>query len=179
LNKLLLVVFVLFTAAANATPFTLAGDTVDASIIKTIDNGFGLGLTHGYGFDAPFVVQDGVSDLQQYGGVLNLNVDGGQFAIQYLFRAAWQSGIVFRLDGLDFAGGGALTALNVDTNISGYTLNVGRDFIELALGGTTFNTSTYFTGQFVVASVPLPPTVWLIGIGLIGLAGVSLKRKLA
>lgn len=179
MNKLLLVVFVLFTAAANATPFTLAGDTVDASIIKTIENGYGLGRTHGYGLDAPFVVQEGLSDQQQYSGVFNLNVDGGQFAIQYLLRAAWQSGIVFRLDGLDFAGGGALTALNVDTNISGYTLNVGRDYIELGLGGTAFNTSTYFTGRFVVASVPLPSTVWLIGIGLIGLTGASLKRKSA
>lgn len=178
MKKLLLAILVLFTTSANAIPFTLAGDTVDASIIKTIDNGYGLGRNYGFGLDEPFVVQDGLADQKQYSSAFRLNVDGDQFSIKFITSAGWQSGTVFRLDDLDFSvGASALTAINVDTNISGYTLNVGSDFLELGLGGTHFNNSTYFTGRFVVASVPEPTSMALVALGLFVLFTANKNRK--
>lgn len=179
MKSILLAILVLFTSSVNAAPFTLAGDTVDASIIKTINNGYGLGRIYGYGLDVPFVVLDGLSDQKQYSSAFKLNVDGDQFSIQFITSAGWQSGIVFRLDDLDFmsSGASALTAINVDTNLSGYTLNVGSNFLELGLGGTHFNTSTYFTGQFIVVSVPEPTSLALVALGIFVLLATNKNRQ--
>lgn len=80
--KLFALVIGLFVAtAANAETFTLAGDTIDAAMIRTVDTGYGLGRIHGYGLDGPYVVAEGAADRQQYSSAFTLDVDGGSFAI--------------------------------------------------------------------------------------------------
>jgi len=116
--------------------------------------------------DAPFTVADGAADEQQYSGVFHLDIDGDRFTIRYLQRAGWQDGTTFRLDDLDFAGPGrrALSSLTVDTNLVGYTLVHGDDFLEIDWGGTQFNDSTYFIGRFNVSAVPEPTTFSILSL---------------
>ena len=171
----------LFAVSAEATPISLAGDTIDAMMIKTVDNGYGLGRITGYGLDAPFVVQDGPGDQKTYSSAFKLDVDGDKFAINFISDAGWQNGIVLKLADLDFlspsTGLSMLTGLDVFTNLIGYTLNIGSDFVEIGLGGTHFNTSTYFTGRFVVSSVPEPSSLALLALGLSGFWATSRTRR--
>lgn len=169
----------LFAASAGATPISLVGDTIDAMMIRTVDTGYGLGRITGYGLAAPFVVQDGPGDKKTYSSNFTLDVDGDNFAIKFITSAGWQDGIVFKLADLNFSpvGSSTLTELDVLTNLVGYTLNVGSDFVELGLGGTHFSTNTYFTGRFVVSSVPEPSSLALLALGLSGYWATSRARR--
>lgn len=168
----------LLTTSSYALPVSLAGDTIDAMMIRTIDTGYGTGRINGYGLDAPFIVVDGPSDKKTYSSAFDLDVDGDRFTINFLSSAGWQPGTVFRLDDLDFStpAESILTDLDIFTNLTGYTLNVGNDFIELGLGGTRFDTDTFFTGHFVVSSAPEPSAFMLIMPGLLA-CWLSSRRR--
>jgi hypothetical protein len=182
--------FVEWTAAALALAFasqvaaapTLAGDTVDAAMIRTVDNGYGLGRVVGYGLEGPFVVVNGPSDGQQYSEHFVLNIDGEHFSIDFLgqFSSGWQEGTVLRLSDLDFFPTSFLTGLDVDTNLVGYTLTLGADFIDIGLGGTEFSGATFFDGTFRVSQVtaiPEPSTLVLMLAGLLGVASLSHRGR--
>ena len=181
MKVLMLVLGLFMTTAANAAEFTLVGDSVDAAMIRTVDTGYGLGRIFGYGLDGPFVVAEGTSDQRQYSSAFILNVDGGRFDIQFLYTAGWQEGTLLRISDLDFSpsSAGSLTSLTVDTNLVGYGLTVGPDFIDIALGGTQFTARTYFVGTFNVSAVPEPSTYALFALGLVGLVLATRRSKLA
>lgn len=164
---------------ASAQTFTLAGDTIDAAVIRTVDTGYGLGRIFGYGLDAPFVVAEGPADQRQYSSVFAIDVDGGSFSIDFLSFAGWQEGVVFRISDLDFSSPGTsfLSGLTVDTNLVGYGLTVGSDSVDIALGGTRFTPSTHFTGTFHVAAVPEPSSFALLTLGLIGVALATRRSR--
>jgi hypothetical protein len=166
---------------ANADTPTLEGDTIDAAIIKTIDNGYGLGRNLGFGLDAPFVVVNGPADLHQYSDVFKLDVDGDHFSIDFLELAGWQDGTLFRLSDLDFSVPGSfLAGVAVSTNLVGYTLTFGSDYIDIAWGGTQFTADTFLTGTFAVGQVPAipePSSLALMAAGLAGMASFAKKRS--
>lgn len=173
-------VFGLFVAtAANAQTYTLAGDTIDAAIVRTVDSGYGLGRIYGYGLDAPFIAAEGTADQRQYSSAFTINVDGGAFDIRFLNSAGWQDGIVLRLSDLNFSpiGTSFLSGLTVDTNLVGYGLTIRPDSIDLALGGTHFDSSTYFAGKFNVSAVPEPSSLALLTLGLIGIASTTRRTR--
>ncbi|HNM22711.1 MAG: PEP-CTERM sorting domain-containing protein [Betaproteobacteria bacterium] len=177
MKHLLLALALLTATAAHAGPTTLVGDQIDAAMIRTIDTGYGLGRIFGYGLDAPFVVQDGNADQHQYSSAFKLDVDGNKFSIRFLQLAGWQDGIVLRLSDLDFSPiGSVLSSVSVNTNLAGYTLTTGADWIDLGLGGTHFTANTYFIGTFDVSSVPEPTPLALVSLGLLY---VSALRKRA
>ena len=165
---------------ASAAP-TLEGDTVDAAMIRTIDTGYGLGRIYGYGLEGPFVVVDGPGDGQQYSEHFVLDIDGDHFTVDFLgqFPSGWQEGTVLRLSDLDFSPASVLTGLDVDTNLAGYTLTLGSDFIDIGLGGTQFSGTTFFNGTFRVSQVtaiPEPTTLALMLAGLLGVASAGKRR---
>lgn len=164
------------TVSAWAGPITLAGDTIDASIERTVPSWWGSGRVYGYGLDGPFVVQEGPQDTHNYSAVFDLNVDGLLFSIDFLTTAGWQEGIVLRLTDLSFAPGTFLSSLTVDTNIQGYSVRTSSDSVEIGLGGTRFTADSYFTGRFNVSQVPEPATLSLLAVGLLGTA-ISTRRK--
>lgn len=170
----------LLASSAQAGPITLAGDTVDAGMYFTVNTGYGVGRIRGYGLDAPFLVQDGSADARNYSSIFNLDVDGDRFALHFLSTASWQPGVVFRLQDLDFLPtGSTLASLDVDTNLTGFGLNTGADFVEIALGGTHFTTASYFVGSFNGATVSEPGSLALGGLAMLGLAAASRGRRRA
>jgi hypothetical protein len=177
--KLLSIVLGLACAANAQAGVTLVGDTVDAGMYRTVDTGRGIGRIIGFGLDQPFVVQDGAADLKRYSVAYTLDVDGGMFMMDYQNNFQWGEGIVFRLNGLDFSNGAALASLLVDTNMSGYRLNVGADFVELDMSGMRGNRDVYFRGTFVTAaaSVPEPSALGLLALGLAGAGCAGMRRR--
>jgi hypothetical protein len=158
---------------ARAGP-TLEGDTVDAAMIRTIDTGYGL--------EGPFVVVNGPADVQQYSEHYLLDIDGDHFTVDFLgqFTSGWQEGTVLRLSDLDFSGTSFLSGLNIDTNLVGYTLTFGSNYIDIGLGGTEFSGSTYFNATFKVSQVtaiPEPATLALMAVGLLGVASAAKRSR--
>ena len=169
------------TTGARAGP-TLEGDTVDAAMIRTIDTGYGLGRIVGYGLEGPFVVVNGPADVQQYSEHYLLDIDGDHFTVDFLgqFTSGWQEGTVLRLSDLDFSGTSFLSGLNIDTNLVGYTLTFGSNYIDIGLGGTEFSGSTYFNATFKVSQVtaiPEPATLALMAVGLLGVASAAKRSR--
>lgn len=177
-----LVIGLLFAGSATAQTGTLVGDTIDAAMIRTVDNGYGLGRITGYGLDAPFIVLDGVADQRQYSSAFSLNVDASQFDIRFLSTAGWQDGTVLRISDLDFSGGSFLAGVTINTdlsNLSGYTLTTGSDWLEIGLGGTQFTPNTILAGSFSVTPVPEPSSFVLMMMGLLTVAGYSQRMRVA
>lgn len=171
--KLLQVLLGLLIAANANAGVTLTGDLVDAGMYRTVDTGRGVGRITGFGLDVPFSVEEGAADRKQYSVAYTLDVDGDHFGIDYLNPFSWGTGIVFRLEDLDFSNGALLESLVVDTNMVGYVLTVGADFIEINLGGVRGTRDAYFNGQFITAQaaqVPEPSSLALLALGLVAVA---------
>ncbi|WP_164557901.1 PEP-CTERM sorting domain-containing protein [Massilia atriviolacea] len=175
LLPLLLGVVLLADARADAS---LLGDTVDAGMYRTIDTGRGVGRITGFGLDSPFVVESGSADRKGYSVAYTLDVDADRFAIDYRNSFAWGAGIVFRLTDLDFSNGALLQSLTVDTNMVGYGLTVGADYVEINWSGVSGTRDAYFNGQFVTSAVPEPGSTAMLALGLavVG-AGAARARR--
>lgn len=145
---------------------SLLGDTVDAGMFRTIDTGRGVGRITGFGLDSPFVVENGAADQKGYSVAYTLDVDADRFAIDYRNSFAWGAGIVFRLTDLDFSNGALLQSLKVDTNMVGYGLTVGADYVEINWSGVHGTRDAYFNGQFITSAVPEPSAMAMLALGL-------------
>lgn len=182
MKHIILLIGLLIAGSATAQTSTLVGDTIDAAMIRTVNSGYGLGRITGYGLDNPFIVLDGIEDQRQYSSSFLLNVDGSQFDIRFLSTAGWQDGIVLRISDLDFSNGSFLAGVTVNTNLSnlsGYTLTTGTDWLEIGLGGTQFTPKTILAGSFNVTPVPESSSFVLLMMGLLAVAGYSRRVHLA
>ena len=170
MRKLLSVAVFMWSALwgfnASATPVGLAGDTIDAAVIRTIyDPFYGVGRVCCYGLDAPFQVVEGNSDQKQYSSAFKLNVDNLSFDIDFLSLNGWQNGVVLRLSNLNFLPGQIVPFdLVLDTNLGGLTWNVGAGYVDVNLYSIHQTPASYIHGQF---QVPEPDTLLLILLGLV------------
>ncbi len=165
--------------AMNVQASGLAGDSIDAAVIRTVSGGYPLGRISGHGLEQPFTVVDGPSDLQKYSGAFTLDVDDHGFSLKFLITAGWQDGIVLRLSDLDFGTPGTnfLTGVNVETNLIGYSLATQANSVDILLGGTRFTESTYLNGTFVTSAVPEPDAFILLALGLVPMFLTTLRRS--
>ena len=109
------------------------------------------------------------------GVAYTLNVDADRFAIDYRNPFAWGNGIVFRLTDLDFSNGASLQSLMVDTNMVGYGLTVGADYVDINLSGVHGTRDAYFHGQFITTAVPEPTSFAMLSLGL-AVVGFGARR---
>lgn len=174
--KLLPVLLGLAVLADARADASLLGDTVDAGMYRTVDTGRGIGRITGFGLDSPFVVENGPADQKGYSVAYTLDVDGDRFAIDYRNSFAWSAGIVFRLTDLDFSNGALLQSLKVDTNMVGYGLTVGADYVEINWSGVKGSSDAYFNGQFITSAVPEPGSTAMLALGLAVVAGAARAR---
>jgi hypothetical protein len=75
-----------------------------------------------------------------------------------------------------------MSALGTTVQLFGFTGNGGTGNLQsyiLGTAGVDANGNLTFTGNAQGAPVPLPAAVWLFGSGLLGLVGVSRRRKIA
>jgi hypothetical protein len=167
--KLPIVLTCLIAASAiNAQATGLTGDTIDAALIRTVDTGYGLGRIQGYRLDQPFMVLDGASDLQKFSSAFTLDVSSNGFSIKFLSLSGWQEGTVLKLMDLDFGAPGTFTlnGVDVETNLSGYSITTGSNSVEIHLGGTKFTDETYMNGTFSISAVPEPHSLSLLALAL-------------
>lgn len=159
----------IFCNLAVADSYGLEGDSVDASVIRTIyDPFYGVGRINGYGLDSPFVVSQGNSDQKEYSGAFILNVDNLSFDVDFLSSNSWQEGLILRISDLNFSSN-LLTSFSlvVQTNLSGLTWTQGSDFVDINLFSFHQEPRSYIHGQFVITSVPEPSNLALLMVGLL------------
>lgn len=153
----------LFAVSTNslAASVGLLGDQIDAAMIRTVESyGYETGRICCYGLDAPFVVEDGIGDQQQYSSAFLLDVNAFSFDLDYIGFGGWQEGTVLRLSDLDFdSGAQILSGLTIDTNVDNLSWVIGNGYIDLNLGGTRQDSGLYINGSFQVSAVPLPASV--------------------
>jgi len=166
MRYIVIVLLYAFSTISFAGPIGLEGDEIDAAMIRTIDDPFyGSGRICCYGLDAPFVVENGLGDQQQYSSSFLLNVESFSFNIEYISQfGSWQEGLVLRLSDLDFGGAQILEGLSIDTNVDGLTWFAGENFVDIHLGGT--EQGGFINGSFLVASVPEPSSLLLLTLSL-------------
>ena len=68
---------------------------------------------------------------------------------------------------------------NASQNISAAPLAYTDQFIDNHLYGVSQELIVIENGEAVLSSVPVPPAIWLFGSGLMGLAGLSRRKKTA
>jgi hypothetical protein len=79
-------------------------------------------------------------------------------------------------------GANDMSALGTTVQLFGFTGNGGTGTLQsyiLGTAGVDLNGNLTLTGNGGTAPVPLPAAVWLLGSGLLGLVGVSRRRKAA
>ncbi len=169
----------IFCNLAIADSFGLEGDSVDASVIRTIyDPFYGVGRISGYGLDSPFVVSQGSTDQKEYSGAFILNVDNLSFDVDFLSSNSWQDGTILRISDLNFSSN-LLTNFNliVQTNLSGLTWSQGSDYVDINLFSIHQEPSSYIHGQFVVTSIPEPSNLALLMVGLLCIVKSTKSRR--
>ena len=181
MKYLLIVIAILFSTAAGAAPISLEGQRLDAYLerIKPTTNSLPLGRISGFGLDAPFIVVNGDSDKLQYDRLFTLDVDQDSFTIDFIGKARWGDGIVFRLlqADLGFARNTSLWSdLSYNTNIAGLKIDKGPGWISLDLSMVPFTSEHYFTGYFTAAQLPEPSALQILLGFLLVVLNIVRKR---
>lgn len=168
-----------FCNLAIADTYGLVGDTVDASVIRTIyDPFYGVGRINGYGLDSPFVVAQGNSDQKEYRGAFILNVDNLSFDVDFLSSNSWQDGIILRISDLNFSSNLFTSfSLQIQTNLSGLTWTQGSNFVDINLFSFHQEPISYIHGQFVITSIPEPSNLALLMIGFLCTVMLNKRRQ--
>jgi hypothetical protein len=85
----------------------------------------------------------------------------------------------FDYTGLTFQGGSSLTGFTLATDLAGLTasdVTFGSSFIEINLANIPVNGQ--FTLNLLTSPVPEPSSLALLGVGMLALAGLTLKKSL-
>ena len=183
MNKLkYIVMFVVsvFSSTANAS---LLGDTVVMS--RLIDGGIiGDGSCCGP-FDV--VVTSGDSDLTALSTGDNMYVNMEAESILFTFGPSGGSGgglpdHAIVIDSIDWVGEPDIfiTGFTFYTDLVGFTdslISFTDHKIEIQLGSLNWSGGQYLDVYLQTSAVPVPAAVWLFGSGLVGLLGLSRRRK--
>ena len=156
----------------------------------TTQQGFAFGGVTGFNFLAPTL---GSLAGTAYGAGTSLTsapVNGTTTLMRFNVLEAQWGGAYFPLGsggagtGIDFIGTisgvstvGLVTTFNFDV-FANHTFAASEDPSPVGLTGWTAQWHQQGTGTYT-APVPIPAAVWLLGSGLLGLAGVARRKKLA
>ena len=129
-------------------------------------------------FDTSNLTPDGVRNRSILPGGDSLTIAGVSFD-SLLDTTFWSFTIVGGQPVCFDTGGGCGTGtsqINFDNPSNPYpSISFTDTFI-----GTAFDTNELFMGfNYSIAAIPIPPSVWLFGSGLLGLIGIARRKKAA
>lgn len=165
---------------AQAASPSLAGQTVEAYVgsvnepIERFDD---------FGTFAPFVVEDGPDDRINFGDVFTLDVDGDGFTVTFYAHGNWGSDTALHIDGLAFTdeqgqASGGLAGVTLTSNLGDLPVTWTPSSIKVDMSGLNVATQSYFSGKFVVSSVPEPSALLMSVMGIAAMAAVFRRRAL-
>ena len=160
---------VALATASNVVSGTLTPGSADASVYNVAESTLAnTMLSTGSGLGKDITKLTGGSAQDAFGNATTKGIFGTSSSQSGTNLTFYGAGV--QMSGLSLGSSSTLYAMTASPGNNVYAYSLGT--ITLSADGTTLT----FTGNTGNTAVPLPAAVWLLGSGLVGLAGIGRRR---